>query len=179
MSVPYSLSPHFSLFSLWVAYPVTYLAADNKTFSWFIIHTDSIHYLWTCWTVCCVTFWSIPSSSCWYYTWSCRKMLTLQQAQMITISISVNCNLFFKSVKCMQMSPGNLIEYLRCLTSSLTGKKCPRWIGTFPCWMWGLHFETNYEAPVAGMQGLALFQLWGWSTQLSSLQRNQSSQVTS
>lgn len=31
------------------------------------------------------------------------------------------------------------------------GKKCPRWIGTFPFWVCSLHFKTNYEAPVADM----------------------------
>lgn len=40
--------------------PVTYLAADSKILSWFIIHTDSVHYLWTFWTVCCVIFSSMP-----------------------------------------------------------------------------------------------------------------------
>lgn len=55
-SVPYPLSVFWTRSSLWVVSLVTYLAADRKILSWFIIDADNMHYLCTFWTVGCVTF---------------------------------------------------------------------------------------------------------------------------
>lgn len=96
---------HIHSHSARAPYPATYLAADSKALSRFIIHTDSIHYLWTCWTVCCVTFWSIPSSSCWYYTLS--HNVPFETAQIVSHNQSIKCNRVVNACCCLQVTCSN------------------------------------------------------------------------